>query len=271
MMTLPGVDLLPMTAPVKLMILEDKRFLAEDLADRLSDYELMGPFASGEEALEAAEEELPTIGVFDIELKGELSGIDVAERMNKSKVIPIIYLTKIQDDQRIFERVSSAEFPVFFVSKPVSNTELKINLNNAFKALENLSGNEVQQEDGAPMDVLSDRILLRSNTGVQSVDIQDLVFLEADGDTTKVYAATQAHPIVVSTHLKGFMEKLSAMSKDILRVSRSNAVNIRKIIEIKDDFRNLSAKKTLILKDTDETVSLSPIYKKELMARFKMI
>ncbi|MCE7993130.1 MAG: LytTR family transcriptional regulator [Roseivirga sp.] len=260
-----------MTAPVKLMILEDKRFLAEDLVDRLSDYELMGPFASGEEALEAAEDELPTVGVFDIELKGELNGIDVAERINKTKVIPIIYLTKIQDDQSIFERISSAEFPVFFVSKPVSNTELKINLNNAFKALENLSGNELPEEEGSPMDVLSDRVLLRSNTGVQSVDIKDLVFLEADGDTTKVYAATQAHPIVVSTHLKGFMEKLSAMSKDMLRVSRSNAVNIRKIIEIKDDFRNLSAKKTLILKDTDETVSLSPIYKKELMARFKMI
>ncbi len=253
------------------MILEDKRFLAEDLVDRLSDYELMGPFASGEEALEAAEDELPTVGVFDIELKGELNGIDVAERINKTKVIPIIYLTKVQDDQRIFERISSAEFPVFFVSKPVSNTELKINLSNALKSLANYEGDEVDEEEDAPLDVLKDRVLLRSNTGVQSVDIKDLVFLEADGDTTKVFAATQAHPIVVSTHLKDFLEKLSAMSKDILRVSRSNAVNIRKIIEIKDDLRNISAKKTLVLKDTEETVGLSPIYKKELMARFKLI
>lgn len=260
-----------MTTPVKLMILEDKRFLAEDLVDRLSDYELMGPYASGEEALEAAEDELPTIGVFDIELKGALNGIDVAERINKTKVIPIIYLTKIQDDQSIFERISAAEFPVFFVSKPVSNTELKINLNNAFKALASLQGAELPEEDDSPVDVLSDRILLRSNTGVQSVDIKDLILLEADGDTTKVYASTQSHPIVVSTHLKDFLEKLSVMSKDMLRVSRSNAVNIRKIIEIKDDLRNVSAKKTLILKDTEETVSLSPIYRKELMARFKMI
>lgn len=253
------------------MILEDKRFLAEDLVDRLSDYELMGPYASGEEALEAAEDELPTVGVFDIELKGELNGIDVAERINKTKVIPIIYLTKIQDDRTIFERITAAEFPYFFVSKPISNTELKINLVNAFKALANLQGNELPEGDGPPVDVLSDRVLLRSNTGVQSLDIKDLIFLEADGDTTKVYAATQSHPIVVSTHLKDFLEKLSAMSKDVLRVSRSHAVNIRKIIEIKDDLRNISAKKTLILKDTEETVSLSPIYRKELMARFKMI
>lgn len=253
------------------MILEDKRFLAEDLVDRLSDYELMGPYASGEEALEAAEDELPTIGVFDIELKGALNGIDVAERINKTKVVPIIYLTKIQDDQSIFERISAAEFPVFFVSKPVSNTELKINLNNAFKALANLQGDELPEQNDSPVDILSDRILLRSNTGVQSVDIKDLILLEADGDTTKVYASTQLHPIVVSTHLKDFLEKLSAMSKDMLRVSRSNAVNIRKILEIKDDLRNISAKKTLILKDTEETVSLSPIYRKELMARFKMI
>ena len=247
--------------------------MAEDLVDRLSDYELMGPFASGEEALEAAEDELPAVGVFDIELKGQLNGIDVAERINKTKVIPIIYLTKIQDDRKIYDRISSAEFPVFFVSKPVSNTELRINLDNAIKTLSNQTSVEPSETEDAdaPMDVLSDRILLRSNTGVQSVDIKDLVFLEADGDTTKVYASTQTHPIVVSTHLKGFMEKLSAMSKDMLRVNRSNAVNIRKIIEIKDDHRNVSAKKTLVLQDTSEILTLSPIYKKELMARFKMI
>lgn len=253
------------------MILEDKRFLAEDLVDRLSDYALLGPFATGEEAMTAAENELPTIGIFDIELKGELNGIDVAERLNKAKTIPIIYLTKIQDDQLIYERISSATFPVFFVSKPVSNTELKINLANALKALAKLEGEVVAQDGSAPIDVLKDRVLLRNSTGVQSVDIEDLIFLEADGDTTKVYAATQEHPIVVSTHLKDFMEKLSVMSKDMLRVNRSNAVNIRKIVEIKDDHRNISTKKTLILKDTQETVDLSPIYRKELMARFNMI
>lgn len=260
-----------MNTAAKLMILEDKRFLAEDLVDRLSDYELMGPFASGEEALEAAEDELPTVGIFDIELKGKLNGIDVAERINKTKVIPIIYLTKLHDDLRIFERISSADFPVFFVSKPVSNTELKINLGNALKSIANYEGDEADEGENAPIDVLKDRVLLRSNTGVQSVDIKDLVFLEADGDTTRVFAATQAHPIVVSTHLKDFLEKLSAMSKDIIRVNRSNAVNIRKIIEIKDDLRNISTKKTLVLKDTEETVGLSPIYKKELMARFRLI
>lgn len=258
-----------MTFAAKLMILEDKTFLAQDLVDRLSDYEIMGPYAMGEEALEAAEEELPTIGIFDIELKGELNGIDVAERLNKAKTIPIIYLTKIQDDQRIYERISTAEFPVFFVSKPVSNTELKINLANAFKALEDLPEEVVRQNDG--IDVLKDKVLLRGNTGVESVDMNDLIFLEADGDTTRVFTAVHEHPLVVSTHLKDFMDKLAEMTKDITRVNRSNAVNIRKIIQIKDDTRNISAKKTIILRDTDETVALSPIYRKELLARFRMI
>ena len=260
-----------MPTPVKLMILEDKHFLAQDLVDRLSDYELMGPYASGEEALEAVEDGLPTIGVFDIELKGELNGIDVAERINKTKVIPIIYLTKIQDDASIFERINAAEFPVFFVSKPVSNTELKINLKNAINSLDGLVEEEAEAADDSPIDVLSDRILLRNGTSVQSLDISDLIFLEADGDTTKVFTAVQQHPMVVSTHLKDFLEKIASMSRDLIRVSRSNAVNIRKILKIKDDVRNVSAKKTIILRDTEETVMLSPIYRKELMARFKMI
>lgn len=252
------------------MILEDKTFLAQDLVDRLSEYELIGPFASGEEALDAGEDELPTVGVFDIELKGELNGIDVAERINKTKLIPIIYLTKSHDDQRIYDRISSAEFPVFFVSKPVSNTELKVNLNNAIKALDGLNTDQIPSIDSA-VDVLKDRVMLRSNTGVESLDVNDLIVLEADGDTTRVHTAVHKHPVVVSTHLKDFMEKLSVMTRDMIRVNRSNAVNIRKILKIKDDQHNVSAKKTIVLKDTEFMVTLSPIYRKELMARFKMI
>lgn len=259
-----------MPSPVKLMILEDKSFLAQDLVDRLAGYDLMGPYASGEEALDAAEDELPTIGVFDIELKGELNGIDVAERINKTKVIPVIYLTKIQDDKTIYNRISSAEFPVFFVSKPVSNTELKINLANALKALEGMDQNDTILSDSS-VDVLKDRVMLRHNTGVESLNISDLLVLEADGDTTKVYTSVHRHPVVVSTHLKDFMEKLSVMTPDMIRVNRSNAVNIRKILQIKDDQHNVSAKKTIVLKNTEVTVTLSPIYRKELMARFKMI
>jgi len=252
------------------MILEDKTFLAQDLVDRLSEYELIGPFASGEEALDAAEDELPTIGVFDIELKGELNGIDVAERINKSQVIPVIYLTKIQDDQSIYDRISAAEFPVFFVSKPVSNTELKINLGNAIKALEGINPDKAPLTD-ATVDVLKDRVMLRSNTGVESLDVNDLIVLEADGDTTKVHTAVHKYPVVVSTHLKDFMEKLSVMTQDMIRVNRSNAVNIKKILQIKDDQHNVSAKKSIVLKDSEVVVTLSPIYRKELMARFKMI
>ena len=259
-----------MPSPIKIMILEDKSFLAQDLMDRLSGYDLMGPYASGEEALDAAENELPAVGIFDIELKGQLNGIDVAERINKARVIPIIYLTKIQDDQTIYDRISAAEFPVFFVSKPVSNTELKVNLNNAIKALEGIKQVDTPLTDTA-VDVLQDRIMLRSNTGVESLNVSDLLVLEADGDTTKVFTSVHRHPVVVSTHLKDFMAKLSAMTQDMIRVNRSNAVNIRKIVQIKDDQHNVSAKKTIILKDSELTVALSPIYRKELMARFKLI
>ena len=255
---------------IKLMILEDKRFLAEDLVDRLSDYELMGPFASGEDALEAAEDELPDIGVFDIELKGTLTGIDVAERINKTKVIPIIYLTKIQDDNAIFERISSAEFPVFFVSKPVSNNELRINLNNAIKAMEDAGEVDSGDSDG-PVDVLNDRMFLRNVSGVFSVGVEDLIYVEADGQTTRVYSANHDRPIVVSTHLGEFLDKMGGMTKNIIRINRSMAVNILKILQIKDDSRVLSGRKQLILKGIDEPLTLTSKYKRDLMARFRTI
>lgn len=253
------------------MILEDKRYLAEDLVDRLSEYDIMGPFATGEEALIAAEEKLPLIGIFDIELKGELSGIDVAERLNKKARIPIIYLTKIQDDQAIYDRITSAEFPIFFVSKPVSNNELKINLNNAIKALIKPTEALEEIQSDPVMDVLHDRVLLRNSTGVHSVGIEDLIYVEADGDTTRVFCVDMEFPIVVGTHLKDFLDKLQSLSKNVLRVNRFNAVNILKIIQIKDEFRNLSARKIIHLKNTEETLVLSQKYKRELLARFKMI
>lgn len=253
------------------MILEDKRYLAEDLVDRLSEYTIIGPFATGEEALIAAEEHLPTVGIFDIELKGVLSGIDVAEKLNENATVPIIYLTKIQDDQAIYDRIAAANFPVFFVSKPVSNNELKINLNNAFKALSEQQVEKVDSVGKPVVDVLHDRVLLRHNTGVHSVGMDDLIYVESDGDTTRVFCRGEEYPIVVGTHLKDFLDQLAALSNNVLRVNRFNAVNILKIVRIKDDLKSLSSRKILYLKDTEETLVLSQKYKRELLARFKMI
>lgn len=114
-------------------------------------------------------------------------------------------------------------------------------------------------------------MLLRNITGVHSVGIDELLYVEADGDTTRVFCTTQENPIIVSTHLKDFLEKLAPLSKDLIRVNRSNAVNIRKILQIKDEPMNLSGRKLLILKQTDEKLVLSLKYKKDLMVRFKLI
>ena len=86
---------------MKILIVEDKKLLAEDLIDRLHDFgyqQVIGPYAKAEEAYEKSLKELPDIAILDIRLGGAMDGIELAHKLNMIKNIPVIYLTNQEDD-----------------------------------------------------------------------------------------------------------------------------------------------------------------------------
>lgn len=246
-----------------ILILEDRGILLEDLCDRVNkfvDCDIISA-RSSREALTT----IPDIALCDISLEEEsMTGIDVADALNEARQVPVIFITSTQDDQQVFDRIDSASYAKAYLSKPVTNNELKVALHNALK-----------QIDFQPNQNSSNRknnFLIRNTTATYNLDVEkDIIYLEADGNVTKVYIASQEQPIVVSTHMKDFMTRISSVTNTMERVSRSHAINIGKLSKIVDAKRNITKEKRLVLKGSSTQLKLSPVYRAKLISRFNAL
>ncbi|RZM18936.1 MAG: response regulator, partial [Pedobacter sp.] len=79
---------------IKILVVEDEMIIAAKISMLLSNlgYEVTGILPRGEEAILHIEENQPDIILLDINLKGELDGIQTAAIIQQ-KNIPVIFLT----------------------------------------------------------------------------------------------------------------------------------------------------------------------------------
>ncbi len=107
-----------------ILIVEDARFVAARLERTLSElgYDVPGAVASGEEALQVVSERPPDLVLMDIDLAGELNGIETAARIHARFEIPVIYLTAYAQDA-LLQQAKVTE-PYGYLIKPVQDREL---------------------------------------------------------------------------------------------------------------------------------------------------
>ncbi len=120
----PEISGAPATASARILIVEDQWVTAQGLKENLENlgHEVTGMAASGEEAMRLTAERRPDLVLMDINLKGDMDGIDTARRL-KSLEIPIICLTAYADDQTL-ERAKLVE-PFGYILKPFEVRELR--------------------------------------------------------------------------------------------------------------------------------------------------
>jgi PAS domain S-box-containing protein len=86
--------------------------------------------SSGEEAIKKVKENNPDLVLMDINLKGEIDGIEAASIIHSFSNIPVIFLTAYADDKTLV-RAKVTE-PYAYMVKPFKDRELQINLEIAF-------------------------------------------------------------------------------------------------------------------------------------------
>jgi signal transduction histidine kinase/DNA-binding response OmpR family regulator len=108
----------------KILIVEDESIVALDIRYRLGNlgYQVSGIAASGEEALEKTAESTPDLVLMDIQLTGELDGVETAAQIRDRWNIPVIYITAYTDE----ETVNRAKItrPLGYLVKPFDDREL---------------------------------------------------------------------------------------------------------------------------------------------------
>ncbi len=115
----------------RIMVVEDESIVALDIRNRLNilGYEVAGVFATGEEAVDKAGEVNPDLILMDIMLKGDLDGIDTADRISEHQRVPFIYLTAYADEETLKRAQNTGPFG--YIIKPFEDRELKLSIEMA--------------------------------------------------------------------------------------------------------------------------------------------
>jgi diguanylate cyclase (GGDEF)-like protein/PAS domain S-box-containing protein len=114
-----------MVAPPRILIVEDERIVAADLAAVLRQlgYEVTGMAASADQALALVEADRPDLALMDIRIRGDRDGIDVAGVLRARFRIPVVFVSAFADDVTI-ERARQTQ-PFGYLVKPFSDRELR--------------------------------------------------------------------------------------------------------------------------------------------------
>lgn len=102
----------------KVLIVEDEKIVVEDIKHSLSrlGYIITDAVSDGQAALDSVMKQRPDVVLMDIQLRGEMNGIQTAEQIYQKFQIPVIYLTAYAD-QTTFKDARQTE-PFGFFTKP---------------------------------------------------------------------------------------------------------------------------------------------------------
>jgi two-component system, cell cycle sensor histidine kinase and response regulator CckA len=121
-----------MNSAKRIMIVEDDGIIAMHLQELLqkSGYAVIAVVASGEAALQKANDLFPELILMDIHLSGGWDGIETARRIQDIHDIPIIYLSAFADDELVEQAKKTT--PYAYLTKPIRERELQIAIQITF-------------------------------------------------------------------------------------------------------------------------------------------
>ena len=118
---------------VCVLVVEDDNVLAKIAEMRLTNlgYEMCGRATTSAEAIEMVVKHKPDLVLMDINIKGDVDGIDTANMIKKGFGIPVVYATS-HTDAPTLERAKATN-PDGFIMKPFKDDDLRVAIELALK------------------------------------------------------------------------------------------------------------------------------------------
>jgi DNA-binding LytR/AlgR family response regulator len=215
--------------PAKILIVEDEFIIAEKLSADLSDigYDITEVVSSGENAIRSVTENPPDLIIMDINIDGELDGIQTAKKILSLMAIPVIYLTGLTD-QSVFQKARLTR-PAGYLSKPYNQQDvyhaIELALYNASSDLH--PATDKKQQDSAY--ILNDRIFLKDNKNCfNKISVDDIFWIKADGSYSHI--ETKQGKFLTTNNIKTIEKKI--FNPQFVRIHRSYLININWIKQI---------------------------------------
>ncbi len=214
---------------LNILIVEDDPLFAVELEMLIIelDYNVLARVDNSGEALEVIMTDSPDFILMDVDIKGKMTGLEIGEKI-KHLDIPICFITSYGDEEH-YKQAQKSNM-VGYLVKPVNKYSLKSAIALAIQSLKPNPVTDVENELGEDQSedefILKDYLFFKKKGAYKKVFINEILFLEADGD-------------YVNVHLKGKEKfttrmRLSDMESQLpeetyMRVHRSYIINLEKI------------------------------------------
>lgn len=249
---------------LNIFIVEDESIVAKDIQNSLTKlgYNVVGMANNGKDAVEKIIEIKPDLVLMDIMIKGNMTGIEVSEKIKERINIPVIFLTAYADEGTL-SRAKITE-PYGYILKPFKEIDLHSTIEMAVykhqKDAELLKERDflyslVENKDDRNKDIL----FVKSNSRLVKVHLKDIYFVEALKDY--VIINTEFARYTVHSTMKELDRKLG--SDEFARVHRSFIARLDKIQSI--DNQNV------ILENEKKVIPVGGSYREELMQKLNLL
>ncbi len=191
-------------AQLNILVVEDDPTIAIDLMLALEGqgYRVLGPTHRADRALEYLHGERIDLALLDINLEGEMTGIDLAHRINEEVGIPFIFLTSYSDRETVASAADT--FPSTYLVKPFKEADLAPAIEMA------MAGAIRKQAQHTPSLTLINKDLVQ---GLTKTEYE--ILLEVDKGLSIPDIAEQRHNSenTIKTHLKNLYNKLGVHTR----------------------------------------------------------
>lgn len=252
-----------MTPKNNILVVEDEAIVSKDIQQSLKKlgYNIVAAVDTGEKAVEKANELKPDLVLMDIMLKGEMSGIDAAEKVKEQLNIPVIYLTAYADENTLAK--AKVTEPYGYIIKPFKEIDLHTSIEMAL--YKHTKEKEVIKERDFLYSLVENKddnegvIFVKSNSRLVKVNTNEILFVEALKDY--VVINTEEAKYTIHSTIKDIEKKLN--SKDFQRIHRSYIVRLDKIDAIEQP--------NVVLQKGKKLLPIGGSYKEELFKRINLV
>ena len=244
---------------MKILIVEDEPIHAdrfEMLAEQLG-YELAGNCDNAFDALDCFHRTGPDLLLLDIHIRGDIDGIQLAERINQIRPVPVVFVTSMQDDET-FARAQRSQ-PVAFILKPFDTLQLQRALE---LAVHRLSANPAPPESNFEQNdlVLPDCLFIKVREKLEKITFDEILYLESDGRYTMLYTST-GRKFAIRIPLGDLELKLP--ESRFARTHRSNIIHLKWLQSV--DLQDMM----VLVKD--KNVPLSKGFRDQILRRLAQV
>lgn len=213
---------------LRILIVEDEPSIAEGLEEILEvlGHSCCGVADSGESFLKAIDGEEPDLILLDINLKGSLSGIDLARLIRRKYQVPFVFTTAFADNETLDQ--AKQESPYGYVIKPYGINDIKVAVELAVDQFRKQSRS--QDFDQVEKKAQDPYLYLKVDGRLVKVAEEDILYVEAKGDYMLFKTAQKGH--VVHSTMKKVKATLS--EERFFPCHRSFLVNLASIEDIED-------------------------------------